>query len=190
LRKLLLAGAIALALTPAVANLAGAKGANPAGKTGTIACNNGTVSWTPAQTWPPNHKPITIHVSYHDADTGANQGAGAGDTSVDVKTATVVGDTTNGSGKPTNQDVTISENAKTAGNDDGSADATDDGLQVLSERSGHDIGGRTYVITAECQDSGGADGTMPPQTVTFCVSVPHDQHHAIEQPTDCGGVVG
>ena len=178
--------ALALAATAAAALTVPALAAphSPAGGTGTIACNDGTITWTPTNLWPPNHKYVPVSISYSDTD-------GDGDTTavtVDSVTETdgdsgpmdaTVAETFNGSGKPGQIDAQPDPNspATTGSDPDTAATWTED---IRAERSGTDGhgSGRTYDLSVTCSDMGSSDlqetGTQR-QTVDIQVTVPHDQ---------------
>lgn len=185
--EVLIAGALALAAGPlAVAGWASAEPANPQRLSGATSCNDGTVNWSPTQLWPPNHKPQSIAIFYNE-----NGGDGDGDTiGVTVKSVRAFPANTDASGAGhTSPDSSYDASTEKTAPDTGTAYAGT--LKVLSERSGHDIGRRTYVIQVECSDSGGSDVTEmggETQDVMICVSVPHDQHHPIVQ--DGAGCMG
>lgn len=156
-----------------------ASAANRNGGTGSVACNDGTVTWTPTTLWPPNHKMATINITYTDSD-------GDGDsTQVAVGMITdnqiVNGQELQGSGQPTaQQGPDFSGTGNTGSGSDGGSPATTT-AQVRAERSGTDPNGRTYTIQVMCTDSGGVDPSDPSeanmqmQTVDLTVFVPHDQ---------------
>lgn len=183
MKKFLLAGALTVAAAPlAVAGWAGASSSNAQGGNGSTVCDgtpaasDATLAWSPTNLWPPNHKPRTINITYTDPD-----GTGAGRISIDIGQIVELPTTTddNGAGH-TSPDYT---GANTTG--DSVADNTTAvpklPVTLLSERSGHDMAGRTYMIPVTCHDNG-----MTAMT-NICVTVPHDQHHAVVQdPTaDC-----
>jgi hypothetical protein len=35
---------------------------------GPVACNDGQITWTPDNLWPPNHKFVPVTISYSDTD--------------------------------------------------------------------------------------------------------------------------
>lgn len=169
-------GAFALAAAPlAVAGWAGAAPGNPQGGTYQTACDSAVgdsvVTWTPTNLWPPNHKPRTISITLTDPD-----GTGAVMHSIDVGTVAEFPAGENGAGN-TAQDWS---NIKSGGSVADNVPATAS-VDVLSERSGHDMTGRTYAITVNCHDDNGATNSM----AVLCVTVPHDQsakHTPVEDP--------
>lgn len=180
MRKLALAGAIALAITPAVANLASGTPAHPQGGTKSAACgtgdnSDGTIVWSPTNLWPPNHKPRNITISYHESSPEG----GDHTHSFTIGTIAEYPASTNGAGN-TNADSTGSgyESPETADNVD-STNAKGS-VTLLAERSGHDMAGRTYAIPVTCQNDGDDD-----QTITICITTPHDQSakHAVVEDT-------
>ena len=165
------------AAVPAMANQH-----SPAGGTGSgVACNDGTISWTPTNLWPPNHKFVPIHISYTE-----NSGDSDGDTTSVTVGMVTEADGSNppqdatlpsvkGSGDPTNSDSQPDANyPPTMGDDTHAATYTQD---LRAERSGTDGhgSGRVYDLPVTCSDM----GAMPPenesQTVHIQVTVPHDQ---------------
>jgi hypothetical protein len=164
---------------------------SPQGGQGSIACNDGTITWNPTNLWPPNHKYVPISISYSDTD---NDGGATGETTmvtVDSVTETdgdgaaldaTVAETVNGSGKPGQIDAQPdADHPATNGSDPNTpATFTED---LRAERSGTDGhgSGRVYDMSVTCTDSAAADpnhadeaaGEM--QTVDLQVTVPHDQ---------------
>lgn len=183
MKKFLIAGAIALAAAPlAVAGFAGANPGNPQGGNASTVCDgtpvagDAVLAWNPTNLWPPNHKPRTINITYTDPD-----GTGAGQISIDVGQIVELPPTTDESGAGhTSQDFT-GANTTGASVPDNQTAVPSQPVTLLSERSGHDMAGRTYMIPVTCHD--GAFSAM----ANICVTVPHDQHHAVVQdPTaDC-----
>lgn len=171
--RLAVASSAAFALALVVPALAAS---NAPQSTGTLACGDGTITWTPTSLWAPNHKLQTITVSYQaPADT-------AGDTSTvtigaisDNQAAADGSDETLGSGQPTDQQgLDWAGTGNTATAPEGSAATTT--AQVRAERSGTDQAGRTYSIQVMCTEAN--NGVPQPQdsgTVTITVTVPHDQ---------------
>src|SRR5439155_11118709 len=41
---------------------------SPQGGSSSVGCNDGTITWTPTNLWPPNHKLVPISISYVDND--------------------------------------------------------------------------------------------------------------------------
>ena len=174
------------ATIPALANPS-----RPQGGTGTAGCNDGTVTYSPNNLWPPNHKMVPIHISYadidddHDTTTIAVTGVQETDGDSAPMDATIA-ETFKGSGKPGQIDAAPDSdpsNAPTGGSDPGTpATWTED---VRAERSGTDGhgSGRTYTITVRCTDTNGTDPTQTSEfgpatetgTATLTVTVPHDQ---------------
>ena len=154
---------------------------NRTGGTNSTGCNDGTVSVTPDAIWPPNHKMVTVTITYVDND-------GDGDTTAIVVGAITDNQMTNGvedvgSGQPAAQqgaDWSGTGNMGTGSDGGGNAQTT---AQVRAERSGTDPSGRTYDIKVTCTDSNGSatagagEGPMMSemQTVDLFVTVPHDQ---------------
>lgn len=156
------------------------------GTGGPVACNDGQVTWTPSNLWPPNHKMVPIHISYADTDNDGDSTSiavtGVQETDGDsAPMDATVAETFKGSGKPGQIDAqpdSDPNNAPTAGSDPGTpATWTED---VRAERSGTDGhgSGRTYTITVQCMDMGGSNAQEmggETGTATITVTVPHDQ---------------
>lgn len=157
---------------------------SPAGGTGSnVACDDGTLSWTPSNLWPPNHKFVPIHISYTE-----NSGDSDGDSTAIMVTQVTekdganapqdatVAETMNGSGQPGQIDAQPDANyPATTGSDTTAATYTED---LRAERSGTDGhgSGRTYTLTVQCMDTGGTDMMEPNgDTAQITVTVPHDQ---------------
>ena len=151
------------------------------GGTGTVACNDGTVTYSPTTLWPPNHKMQTIDISYSDTDNDGDSTSITVGMITDDQAASDGTDELNGSGQPTDQqglDWAGTGNSGSGSDPDTPATTT---AQVRAERSGRDKTGRTYDIQVTCSDSGGVDPNEPNealqemQTVDLFVTVPHDQ---------------
>lgn len=150
----------------------GGNGRGPAsGGTGSTACNDGTVTWSPTSIWPPNHKMKTVTVVYDEND-------GDGDT------ITVAIDSITHDQFATDGTELVGSGPQNAGPDavagpEGSAidpDAAVTTGQVRAERSGIEQKGRTYTLTVTCTDTGDqSDDDPQSETVTLTVSVPHDR---------------
>ena len=167
---------------------------SPAGGNGSIGCNDGTITWTPTNLWPPNHKMVPVTITYTDSDGDSNTATATTTetTALTVNSVTetdggttnnaLVGDDLNGSGAPGSvqgPDAATDTNTPPAAGSDGGSNATwtED---IRAERAGTDGhgSGRDYDINVTCSDMGGtnpteATGTM--QTVDIHVTVPHDQ---------------
>ena len=155
---------------------AGANPARPQGGTGSVACNDGTVTWSPTNLWPPNHKMQTITINYTDNDNDGDMIAITVGQITDDQAASDGSGELNGSGQPTDKqglDWSGTGNSGTA-SDPGTATTT---AQVRAERSGRDKTGRVYDIKVMCSDMGGNNNEMDSQTVDLHVTVPHDQGH-------------
>lgn len=167
-------GALAsLALALAVPAIAGPSSASG---TGSTACGDGTVTWTPTSVWPPNHKMQTVTVSYTaPADLPGDTSTVTIGAITDNQAATDGTGETVGSGQPTaQQGLDWSGTGHTATVPEGSTATTT--AQVRAERSGTDPAGRTYSIQVMCTE---ANNSVPqPQesgSATITVMVPHDQ---------------
>ena len=172
------------AAAAAGAAAAGSSAGNRTGGTYSTSCNDGTVSVTPSTIWPPNHKMVTVTITYADTDKDGDS------TMITVMSIsdneTVGGVELNGSGQPTAQQGPDWSGAGNTGSGSdptsGSATPAQTTAQVRAERSGTGDG-RTYDIKVTCTDSGGTDAgdpseaTMQSQTVDLYVTVPHDQGH-------------
>ena len=143
---------------------------------GSTSCADGTVTWTPTNIWPPNHKMRTIDIYYTaPSDLPGDQTTITVGMITDDQAAADGSDELNGSGQPTDK-----QGLDWAGM--GNNNTTDEGqtahttAQVRSERSGTDATGRTYSIQVMCTESN--NGVMEPQdsgSATLTVTVPHDQ---------------
>jgi len=150
---------------------------NPAGGSGTANCADGTVTWSPTNIWPPNHKMQTVTINY----------TAPADTPSDTTTITVTAITDNqagtdgtnelpGSGQPTDQQGLdwsgIGNNATSAEGETATTTA-----QVRAERSGLVQAGRTYTIVVNCSENVGGSVPDPNDSgmATLTVTVPHDQ---------------
>jgi endo-1,4-beta-xylanase len=131
---------------------------------GALPDDAGTITWSPAVVWPPNHKLVPITISWTENGEG-----------LDSNTLKVTGITSmgadgqgTGSGQPTAKqgpDYTGVGNSATAS--DGSAATLT--VDVRAERAGTDKAGRTYMIHLSCQS-----GMEPAGSSTAVVTVPHD----------------
>ena len=170
------ASLFAMAVVIAALVPAGANPGHPAGGTGSVACNDGTVTWSPTNIWPPNHKMWTITINYTDNDNDGDMIAITVGQITDDQSNSDGSNELNGSGQPTDKqglDWSGSGNSGMA-TDPGTATTT---AQVRSERSGRDMSGRTYTIQVMCSDMGGSSMENEMQTVDLTVTVPHDQGH-------------
>jgi hypothetical protein len=170
------ASLLAMAAVIAAFGSAGANPGHPAGGSGSIACNDGTVTWSPTNLWPPNHKMWTITIGYTDNDNDGDMIAIMVDQISDNQSSSDGSNEMNGSGQPTDKqglDWSGAGNHAMA-SDPGTATTT---AQVRAERSGHDKGGRIYTIRVTCSDMGGSPMEMETQSVDLHVTVPHDQGH-------------
>ena len=170
------AALFAMAVVIAALGPAGADPARPQGGSGSTPCNDGTVTWSPTNLWPPNHKMRTITINYTDNDNDGDMIAiTVGMISDDQSNSDGSGEL-NGSGQPTDKqglDWSGTGNSGMA-SDPGTATTT---AQVRGERSGRDMTGRTYTIKVTCSDMGGSSMENEMQTVDLTVTVPHDQGH-------------
>jgi hypothetical protein len=151
------------------------------GGTGSTACGDGTVTWSPTSVWPPNHKMQTVTINY----TAPADSPSTNDTTTitvgaitDNQSASDGSGELNGSGQPTDQQgLDWAGTGNSATSDEGQTATTT--AQVRAERSGRSKAGRTYSIVVSCNEMIG--GTMPdpdPNSsgmATLTVTVPHDQ---------------
>jgi len=167
MRKIWIGAAVAAMGVGAVAvpALSAAPGSPQGGTGGPVACGSGTITWSPSNLWPPNHKLQLVTITY----TGDNDG--------DMATVAVTGGTDNdtvggvemnGSGQPdaAGQGPDVVPGPPGTGPDNKPVTTT---AQVRSERSGRGTG-RVYSLTVTCTESDGDMGTA-----TATVAVPHDQ---------------
>jgi len=127
----------------------------------------GTITWSPAVVWPPNHKLVPITISWTENSSSPADN--------DSNTLTVTGITSvgadgpgSGSGQPTPQqgpDYTGVGNSASAA--DGSPATVT--VYVRAERAGTDMAGRSYDIQLACQS-----GSEPGGHSMAVVTVPHD----------------
>ncbi|MHB8341742.1 MAG: hypothetical protein ACYDB7_11300 [Mycobacteriales bacterium] len=174
--RLAVVSAMAALAAAAVPGFAAGGGAPNSGGTGSVACNDGTVTYSPVTIWPPNHQMVTVTINYTDSDGDGS--ATTENTMLTVGTITdneiVNGQELPGSGQPNppqGADWMGTGNTATA-TDPGTATTT---AQVRAERSGTDPGGRVYTIQVSCADMGGTSAESASQTVDLTVTVPHDQ---------------
>ena len=168
------AAVLAAGVVAAIAALAVPAGARHGGGTGTSTCmgtadpsDAGTITWSPAVVWPPNHKLVPVTISWTENSSNPLDN--------DSNTLKVTGITSvgadgpgSGSGQPTPQqgpDYTGVGNSATAA--DGSPATVT--VYVRAERAGTDKAGRTYTINLSCQS-----GMEPAGSSMAVVSVPHD----------------
>jgi hypothetical protein len=165
---------IAVGVAGAVAAVAVPAGARHGGGTGTSSCmgttdpsDAGTITWSPAVVWPPNHKLVPVTISWTENSSSPLDN--------DSNTLKVTGITSvgadgpgSGSGQPTSTqgpDFTGVGDSATAA--DGSPATVT--VYVRAERAGTDKAGRTYTIQLSCQS-----GMEPAGSSMAVVTVPHD----------------
>ncbi len=171
-----------VALIVAALGTSSAAPGHPRGGTGSVPCNDGTVTWSPTTLWPPNHKMQTITISYSDTDGDGDSIMITVDMITDDQAMADGSEELNGSGQPTDKQGLdwAGEGNSASASDPGTATTT---AQVRSERSGRVKAGRHYDIKVTCNDMGGIDladlNELPgqSQTVDLIVTVPHDQGH-------------
>jgi hypothetical protein len=165
---------VAAGVAAAVAVVAVPAGARHGGGSGTSSCmgttdpsDAGTITWSPAVVWPPNHKMVPITISWTENSSNPLDN--------DSNTLKVTGITTvgadgpgTGSGQPTaKQGPDFSGVGNSATASDGSPATVT--VYVRAERAGTDMAGRTYTIQLSCQS-----GMEPGGTSMAVVTVPHD----------------
>ncbi len=141
---------------------------------------DGTITWSPTNIWPPNHKMVPVTINYTDDD---NDGGATGENiAIQVTNITdnqVHNGIEDGGAGHTAVDWTLGTPGMAS--DPGTATTTP---TVRAERSGKDKdGGRVYTITVQCSEQGGvenanvntSDPTTDTGTATLTVKVPHDQ---------------
>jgi hypothetical protein len=160
----------------ASAAAAGSEG-NRTGGTGSVACNDGTVTYTPTTVWPPNHKMQTVDITYTDTDNDGDSTSITVMMITDNQAASDGSGELNGSGQPTDQQGLDWAGIGNSGSGSDPSTPATTTAQVRAERSGTDQSGRIYDIKVTCMDSGEPPPSMPMtmQTVDLFVSVPHDQ---------------
>jgi hypothetical protein len=165
------AGAAAI-LVIAAAPVAFAKG-KPTGSPNqfSTACGDGTILVTPETLWPPNHKLVTIGISYVETTADA---AGPDTLSLTINSITdnEIGQDpgTGGPGEgcgPSDADWVFSSTPVT--NTDPNVAATT--VKVDAERCGNDKAGRTYTINLTCATADDPTGV----TIDVPVVVPHNK---------------
>jgi hypothetical protein len=143
---------------------------------GDAACGDGTVHWTPAKVWPPNHSLNNVTISY---DEPSNDG--------DTLTLTVDSITHDEEGFEKGSTAKHEPDSTGTGATDSGVDSAPPAaadsptvvVQVNAERLAKPKDGRTYTITVSCADSG--DAIVPPATAPtaqLTVFVPHSRKHA------------
>jgi hypothetical protein len=153
------------------------------GGTGSVACGDGQIVYSPIQLWPPNHKMRTIQLTYIDSsDPDATQGDGDGDAeslmvnSIDSNQTSDEDEGGNGCGKKSEKQGPDWEGI---GNNASGTDPSPIGttVQLRGERckKNHNPPGRVYTINVTCGDP---DAGENPTTVDLTVTVPHDRRHA------------
>lgn len=171
MKRILISGA-ALALAVTGVGVGAADPGSPRGGAGSVACNDGAVTWDPTTIWPPNHKMQTVNIGYT---------SGEDDLAYDSSSITVDlimhdqiladGTEMNGSG---NTPVDFSGMGATGNAPEGETAATS--VEVRQERSGREQDGRTYTITVTCADYDSNTGLLrESEQVDLTVAVPHDQ---------------
>jgi hypothetical protein len=136
-------------------------------------CDGGTVTTSPTNLWPPNHKMRTITMQF---DTPDNDG--------DTLTLTVTNITSDEAVDAKGSGHTSPDFTGVGNTDDGvdtappaAADPATTTAQVRGERAGKGDG-RTYTITVQCTDQNNIEGGAPETgTASVTVTVPHDQRN-------------
>jgi len=140
------------------------------GGSGTVACSDGTVAWTPAKVWPPNHKMKDVTITYDEASDDGDTLTVTIDSITHDDEGLEKGSTANHFPDDAGEGLSGS-----ASDDAGAAPATVTG-QVRKERMGKDKDGRVYTISVTCTDAGDVSGEGPTSgTASLTVTVPHDR---------------
>lgn len=135
----------------------------------------GSISWNPAQLWPPNHKAQNINVTYTDPDGGTNTLT----LTTNPHNEIVDGEEVNGTGNT----PSATDSTAPAGPQSG-ANPLRVTVTAVSERSGHKNpdGGRLYEFDYVASNDSDSDGTPDDGCMTveglngdgIVVFVPHD----------------
>ena len=152
--------------------------------TTSVPCGDGSVSVTPNNLWPPNHKMRTVTLSFEETGTppAVNNG--------NIIQLTVNSITYDEAGREHGRFAHDNPDYSGVGSQDLGFDTVDGSdpatvtIKLRSERFGHDMDGRQYTIDLTCADLGsGVTGTPYPddgptsQSVDLTVTVPHDRGH-------------
>jgi endo-1,4-beta-xylanase len=159
-RAKILVAAAAAALGAAIAVPAiGAPGSPQGGTGGPVACGpTGSVTWTPSNLWPPNHKYRTVTITF--------TGSSAGTPKTVQVTSWTVDDGPLGAGQPNQPTADVLPGATGTGTDQ----SVSTSAMVRSERAGNGDG-RTYTLTVHCTEGAAAVGG----DAQIQITVPHDQ---------------
>jgi hypothetical protein len=163
---LVVGGATAAIVVPAFAR--GGGGSQSSSCMGTTdPFDAGTITWSPAVVWPPNHKLVPITISWTENSSSAADNDMNTLKVTDISSVGADGQGT-GSGKPTAKQ---GPDYTGVGNSASAADGSPATLTVYvrAERAGTDKAGRTYTISLSCQS--GMEGSGTSMAV---VTVPHD----------------
>ena len=157
---------IALALASLVhAADVGAK-RHGSGGIGQVPCNDGVVVVSPSHLWPPNHKMVTVDLSYIDNNNDGDA------VQLAINSVSSNQDAPDGTSEcdPKGPDWVIGPTP--VSNTDPNSAATE--VQLRAQRCG-DKGSRVYDINVTCSD--GPEGGNPTrsETVDMLVTVAHDQ---------------
>jgi len=189
-------GAAALLLSGVVIPASADQGHQSQGTSSSASCNDGTVTASPSTLWPPNHKPVTVTISYAESTTSAGKttpGDGDNDTisitkitetMVDADGAVNADGQGAGSPKQSTPDY-VGPSSLPSGPDTVPQNAY---VQVRSERAGAggNGSGRVYYFTVSCNDKSGTSVTDPAEDgptgedgmAMVYVCVPHDMSAA------------
>lgn len=127
---------------------------------------NAALTWSRTSLWPPNHTLRDITITYADPD-----GTGLGVISIDIGQIAEYPAETNGAGD-TSPDWEGANSIGAPVTDDETASPSAP-VRLRAERSGHDSGGRIYVIPVTCHHD------AFPVTKNVCISVPHSRRLAV-----------
>ena len=172
MKRIMISGA-ALALAVAGVGVGSADPGSPRGGTGSIGCNDGTVTWDPTTIWPPNHKMQTVNIAYTAGDSNPAHDSARVVVGLITHDQFLEDGTTemNGSGN------TGPDWSGTGNNDSGPKEETQSTTaDVRQERSGQEKDGRTYTISVTCTNYSSTLAALEEsETVSITVAVPHDQ---------------
>lgn len=164
--KRLVAGVLIVVVALSVAGIALARGG---GGQGTTTCGNGTVTWSPAVVWPPNHKLVPITISWTENKESTDV-TGDSDNTLSADSVTSVGVDDKGAGQPSKKQGPDYSGVPTTSSPVADGQPATVTVYVRAERSGTDKAGRTYTINLTCHSG---DDPMDGKAMAV-VTVPHD----------------
>jgi len=143
--------------------------------TSSVACGEGTVTYSPSNLWPPNHKMRTVTLKFEEAGTGEDNGNFIG-LQVNSITYDEQGHEKGATARHSPDFTGVGNNDMGTDTVDGSDPATVT-VQLRSERMGTDRDGRTYTINVTCIDFGEPNVTDPYNSASadLTVLVPHNR---------------